>query len=341
MKSSENITNSPFAAMRLRKPASAGVRKYAEQLALAPSNPAFDDLLSIATSDPLLAVWILKKANNSFYGIRSTVDSLSKAFDILGLRGIARMIAHTSSSEFADAVLAESSTVSRAEKALQRHSVATAVVAAHLGGEDYRQAGPLFTAGLLHDIGKHLIFHNFRDEAKRIYSESSLWDQIKGTDLQAVESLAFGFNHSEAGEFLGRKMQFPPGLNSVVRNAFSPYESEVEHGSRALMVHAACLFVSSEGYAAGKRVSVNQCVSSPIWQTLISRGLVSYQSVDAIMKDLHSLQEVLSRATVSLESRSGLPLNSDLPPSAPARPGRPARYHSGHDQIDSSQSLNK
>ncbi len=329
--------------LTLRKPATNEIREFAEQLASSERKPQFSELLDIATSDPLLAVWILKKANSSYYGIRSTVDSLRKAFDILGLRGIARMISYATGSEFADAVLAGSSATSRAEKSLQRHSIATANLAAHLSGEDHTEAGPAFTAGLLHDVGKHMIFNNFREESNCIYSESSLWDQIKGADLQTVESLAFGFNHGEAGEFLARKMQFPEKLSIIMRYAFDPFVSEKSPDSnpRLWIVHAASLFASCAGYAAGKRVSFNQCADSPVWQLLIDQGFTSFTSVDAMIDELHSFSRVLAEICTPIRSASGSRLNSDLPPSSQTRSNRYTARNTDADRVDDASSMNQ
>lgn len=288
-----------LATLRLRKPAASEVRTYAKSLAENGREPKITELLLLATSDPLLAVWILKQANNAYYGMRSTVGSLKKAFDILGAHTVAGMIAETSGSDEQHGPDHTSRDSLRAERNLIRHAVATAMIAAKLGGEDVSGAGPIYTAGLLHDVGKHLICHNSGEKAEGVYSDSSLWDQIKGTDLHTVEQLAFGVNHSEAAEFLARKMYFPESLTIILGHNSSPDPTThtPEQHPHLWIVHASSMYASAAGYAAGKRVSINQCLSNPLWQALIDDRLVAYQSKPAMMDDLRTLSMTLSTTT--------------------------------------------
>jgi len=212
------------------------------------------------------------------------------------------------------------------ERLLTRHALATGMITARMAGENVLSGGPAFTAGLLHDIGKHLLLYNYAEKANGVYGESSLWDQIKGTDLHSVEQLAFGVNHSEVGEFLGRKMNFPESLTVILSKNSAPDPSTHAPKQYPLIwiTRAASLFSSSTGYAAGKRVSMNCCLENPIWQILVDDQIVEYQKVSALMDELHSLGDAISSACASSlitnkTNSTGLAMNSDLDPTPNSR----------------------
>ncbi len=300
--------------LRLRRPAPPAVREYAIQFAERGHDPDMPELLRICVNDPMLAVWILKRANSSYYGMRSTVDSLKRAFHVLGGPAIVRMISGTSGCEEVTSENGKQDRTFFAERSLIRHALATAMITARLAGEKVMGAESAFTAGLLHDIGKHLIFHNFEEQAEGVYGESSLWEQIKGTDLHSVEQLAFGLNHNEAGEYLGRKMDFPEPLTVILAQNSAPDPSTHAPKTYPLLwiVHAASLFSTSTGYAAGKRVSMNCCLENPVWQILVDDQIVKYQKVSALMDVLHSLSDAISNACASsVITTSGPAMNAD------------------------------
>jgi putative nucleotidyltransferase with HDIG domain len=89
---------------------------------------------------------------------------------------------------------------------LWRHSVVTAAVAKHLAElAGYPEPEEIFTAGLLHDLGKFLL---------EIHAPDSYWRVIRncrrnGMDLCAAEQATFGFDHAVLGEAFGISWNFP------------------------------------------------------------------------------------------------------------------------------------
>ena len=281
-------------------------------------NSTAGDVANLLSRDQSLSIRVLRLANSSYYGMRSTVDSLRRAFQVLSGPAAVRMISNTPGSGVITSQNESPRYANVVERLLTRHALSTGMITARMAGENVLSGGPAFTAGLLHDVGKHLLLYNFAEKAKGVYGESSLWDQIKGTDLHSVEQLAFGVNHSEVGEFLGRKMNFPESLTVILSKNSAP--DPATHAPKQYpliwITHAASLFSSSTGYAAGKRVSMNCSLENPIWQILVDDQIVGYQKVSALMDELHSLNDTISSACsssliTSKTNSRGLAMNSD------------------------------
>lgn len=328
-----------LAHLRLRKAPRAILSDYASTLLKHSKSPEREDLIRLISLDPLMAVWILKRANSSYYGLRSTVDSLSRAIDVLEEGAIAGMFSDTFGAQKAS----QEDLPSDAPDALTRHSVATALISALMATGDARTRGFAYTAGLLHDIGKHVFTLNFPEEAAKMYSNSSLWHSLQGSDLIVVEQLAFGVNHREVGEFIARKMHFPEALTEVLRSHATPSTLPSTHEAfqMACVVNAASLAATSLGYAAGESVSWEQCAADGRWDKLITTRLVNWDQTDTLLSDIKesrsTIEEFLefevnrSKTLMKLDSR---PKRMDKEPLHSKRPSRRGQSNRG-EQVQS------
>lgn len=289
---SKHANNSQaLALLRLRKTPRAVFSDYAAKLLKHSESPDREDLIRLMSLDPLMAVWILKRANGSYYGLRSTVDHLSRAIDVLEESAIAGMFAET----FGAARATEMDLPSSAPDNLTRHAVASALFAAQLDTKDVSNRETAFTAGLLHDIGKHVFALNFPEEADQMYNGSSLWKSLQGDDLATVEQLAFGLDHREVGEFVARKMQFPEILIDVLRAHADPTILQESNPAYriARIVQASSLAASSFGYETGVPVSIEECHEHSCWRYLIDEKIIDRSSTDEILSDLKSSTSVV------------------------------------------------
>jgi HD-like signal output (HDOD) protein len=104
----------------------------------------------------------------------------------------------------------------------------------------------LFTAGLLHDMGKiildpHLVQH--RDAICRLAAEQDL-------SFQVAEEQVLGINHSEAGAILLDHWHFPGELIAAARWHHEPQQA-TEHETTVRIVHIADALAYSEGLGCG------------------------------------------------------------------------------------------
>jgi hypothetical protein len=162
--------------------------------------------------------------------------------------------------------------------------VATGVLASSLAGERSPRGGFLFTAGLLHDVGKTVFANNYPVEASKMYEESRLWESLREADLGAVEQLAFGLDHREVGEYVARKMQFPENLTEVLRHHASPSILPLDHPTHrpSWIVHMASVAATGLGYAAGSPVSWDDCRRDSRWRQTLEARLVPHANEDIL-----------------------------------------------------------
>ena len=187
------------------------------------SNPSSsaDDVESALKLDPAIAGKVLRLANSAYVGIPRTVSSLKNAIVLLGFKRIQSLA-------LASTILSACSR--RAVKGVLdmysywRHSIMVALVAEsiarHLNRYQAMDADDLFTAGILHDVGK-LILGGF--DPDRLESAARKGREQK-LPLYAVEEP--DWSHMRTGELLAYHWNFPRDLTAAIRMHHSPQASE-------------------------------------------------------------------------------------------------------------------
>ena len=161
------------------------------------------DLLKIIMADQLLTSSILKTANSTLYGLSSRVSSLQHAIVLMGMKTIWGIVTHQS---------LLSSFSKEKQKILQvlDHSFLCAMLARQIALTYKCDEEDAFTCGLLHDIGKVVLYNQL---ASSQYSE------------KIQEKLVARF-HSEAGLLIAARWNLP----ELVLNAIE-YHHHPEHTS--------------------------------------------------------------------------------------------------------------
>lgn len=157
-----------------------------------------------------LATRVLAMANSAYYGLQADVSSVSRAVAVLGLQEVrALVLSLAANAVAAGRPLPESFDL----RAYWHHQVSVAITA-RLIAEEFGGADPdtLYTAGLLHDLGKLLI------AAYR----PNVWDGIKALckDLQIpdieAEDRYWGIDHSLVASHVLAYWNLPPTLTEPI-----------------------------------------------------------------------------------------------------------------------------
>jgi putative nucleotidyltransferase with HDIG domain len=168
----------------------------------ADAESARGDFESAFRSDPSLAADLLIAANSAEFGFRAKVASIPHALSLLGLER-ARSLACTIALSFYLRSTADSD-VSDAWK----HSMASASLAEYLAEVNSLTRPLLYTAALLHDIGRL----GLRLISQRDYGCLTAPHVAEIDEALSTESTLFGMNHCEAGAVLSRSWGFPESL---------------------------------------------------------------------------------------------------------------------------------
>jgi len=166
--------------------------------------------------DQALTAEVLKLANSAYFGLARRVESLDDAVCLLGTVRVFQLVMA------AHARLL----LSRPQEgyglpagALWAHSVAVAV-AAQLLARRLRmpQGGTLFTAGLLHDVGKVVLNEFVAQE----YAEIVRRVQDEHLSFAEAEQQVLGFTHPEVGARLAAAWSLPDTIVNCIRYHHDP-----------------------------------------------------------------------------------------------------------------------
>ncbi len=164
------------------------------------------DLVDLMQRDQALAGRVLRLANSGFFACAREVATLSRAVMLLGFSTVKNLalgikIWETMASRGGPGIAA-----------LWEHS-ALVGAAARLIAQRTKGADPeeVFTAGLLHDIGKVILRIHFTAVYDRIVTVGG------ETPLVVRERDAFGVDHAQAGAWLGEAWQLPEVIVEAAR----------------------------------------------------------------------------------------------------------------------------
>jgi putative nucleotidyltransferase with HDIG domain len=160
--------------------------------------------------DPSITANILKMANSAYFGSQHKISSINDAAVYLGQKNLLRAIQTAGISKYY-----KKGTAGYYDKAtdLWEHSVAVALMSQILakkiiGEED----STLYTAALLHDVGKIILGEFVRDELTKI---SSLVSEQQMSFLEAEEEI-LGINHADLGGKIAEHWNFPVEIADAI-----------------------------------------------------------------------------------------------------------------------------
>lgn len=182
-------------------------------------------LVKIVEMDPTLSMQCLHLCNSAYYSLPVEVTSVAHAVRFLGMDTIAGL---------AMAAYFQSLIPTRGGnqdnpwlKGLKDHLLKTAHLAEMLAKEAGRIVSPatLFTAGLLHDVGKLVFSRLDMKVAQEVFRHA---EKNELTTIEAEQEI-LGTNHAVVGHQLAIRWQLPELLMEVIRYHHDPFGGEYHH----------------------------------------------------------------------------------------------------------------
>lgn len=171
------------------------------------------DVIKVVKYDQAITSNCLKLCNSSYFGLREKVYTIDNAVVMLGLQNLIKIVLVNCDELDVYADGQEGYNLQPGE--LWRHSVACAIISQLLFKEKGRQEdGVLFTAALLHDIGKVILNKFISDDTGSLHNLV----QEQGITLVEAEKQFFGIDHAELGGIIAEKWKFPQTLINSLRN---------------------------------------------------------------------------------------------------------------------------
>jgi putative nucleotidyltransferase with HDIG domain len=148
------------------------------------------DLGDLVTRDPLLSARVLKTVNSPLFRTAVDIKSVHTAVNILGLVNLKNLMAFG----ILPYTLYRNPEHRRIFQNVWQHMNATAITAVHMArARQDMDSGTLYTAGLLHDIGKLVLILLMKDPQENEPYPHNLnleCDRLTATHLQAAQAIA-------------------------------------------------------------------------------------------------------------------------------------------------------
>lgn len=203
------------------------------------NNPkkSMSDIAKVIREDPGLTARLLRIVNSAFYNFPSRVETISQAVTIVGTQQLSALALATSVMNMFKGI--QSSLVSM--DSFWRHSIACGLAARVLATlRRDNNAERFLVAGMLHDIGRLIMFTKLTEKSQEILETARQRPQL----LYETERDALGFTHAVVGGLLLQNWKLPGSLEEIVMHHHNP-SSAMRFPVETAIVHVADIIVHS------------------------------------------------------------------------------------------------
>lgn len=192
---------------------------------LSDRNSKLSDIASQISSDVTLTTDLLKLVNSAAFSLKSPCQSILKAVQLVGIRGIKNLL-------YSLGTMQNLTDKNEKNRKIWEHSNKVAFfsynIARNFCSNQREVVDDSYVCGLLHDMGK-VIFYNLHQENLNQFDEICKTKNIPNT---IFEQICSGVNHAEIGEMIAEKWNFPMIIRQTVKFHHNPAASD--EGSRVL-----------------------------------------------------------------------------------------------------------
>jgi putative nucleotidyltransferase with HDIG domain len=188
------------------------------------------DLTDIITHDQAMMFRILKMANSAYYGFPRAIATVTESIVLLGFSTVRNLILTTMMYNFDQMWMKEDKKKSGESSALfnhwqeWKHSVATAVAARELLISQHQEASEHlgYLAGLMHDVGKILFYHYFREDYQKVLERH----RDKPGNLSDLEKEIMGASHGQVGAWIVDRWNLPEDIVAPIASHHAPEKAK-------------------------------------------------------------------------------------------------------------------
>lgn len=197
-----------------------------------------EDIAQVIYRSPSLTALLLKIVNSPFYGFPSKIDKISLAVTLIGTREISGLALGISIISLFNNIPKEILSM----HSFLRHSLACGIISRILAAhKNIPQTEQLFVSGLLHDLGRLILYSYFPEESLNILSRARSSDTL----LYLQENDHLGCNHTHVVKHLLQQWKLPMVLENNIFFHHSPREAQ--QPVPATLVHLADIITNGLG----------------------------------------------------------------------------------------------
>jgi len=199
--------------------------------ALEDPNHTSKQLGDIISHDPALTARILRIVNSAYYNFPNKVELVSRAISIIGEDDLRGLVLATSALEVFNHIPNQLVNM----EMFWQHSIFTGIVARLLSKQcNILHGERLFIAGLLHDIGKLVLYFKEPEVSENVLLEAANTSGL----IHEAEQTLLGFTHADVGAALMQAWQLPDSFHQIVLHHHTPSQA-TEYEIETAIVHIA------------------------------------------------------------------------------------------------------
>ncbi len=229
------------------------------------SGNGVDRLVTLIRRDPATSIYVLRRVNSPYHGVRRYISKVEQAVVLLGFQRVCNLVLSATLKQSFEYL--ESTAARNIYEHVMRTSLATAAFARDLAAHVRLPVSETaFTAGLLHQLGRLVLLQS----ASQLYT--SLWYQkMPGTSQLTFvppdaerEQTVFNTTYPHLGAAVMKQWSFPKELISVTSSLYHP--SQVVDGqTRTLtLVVAASSTVSTTLFDENEEEAAEATISNSV-----------------------------------------------------------------------------
>ena len=242
-----------------------------------------ENIAHVVNKSPSLTALLLKIVNSSFYGLPSKIDKISLAVTMIGTREISGLALGISILSIFKNIPKEILDM----YSFLKHSLACGIIARLLAAQkNLPQTEQMFVSGLLHDLGRLVLYIYFPKEASYVIGCAGQSEKL----LFQEETAHLGCDHAYVSKELMGQWKLPLILENNVFYHHNPSASP--HPDQATIVHLADIIVNALGIgSSGERFvpSLDQAawdnfaLSPSCFEMVIRQATHQFSSMESIL----------------------------------------------------------
>jgi len=242
-----------------------------------------EQIAQVISKSPSLTAMLLRIVNSAFYSFACKIDKVSLAVTLIGTREISGLALGISIISIFKKIPRDVIDM----HSFLKHSLACGTIARLLAAQsNWPHTEQLFVSGLLHDLGRLILYNYFPEQAGRILARARSSLQL----LHTTESEFLGCDHARIGQKLLKQWNLPLILENNVLHHHCP--SDAPHPLPAAIVHLADLTANALGIGSSGERFVPP-LDTEAWNQLELTPSCFEPIVRQTMHQLYSLESIL------------------------------------------------
>lgn len=202
-----------------------------------------EEVVSLIQYDPALTALVMRLCNSAYFAGASPASDLHEATTRIGFNQVFQLVLSLSTAAL---LRPQHKGYGIEAGGLWRHSVTSALIGKCIALERDENPSLVFTACLLHDVGKIVLSRGLESKYDEVLAET----QRTQSPMLLVEQKLLGFDHAEVGGRLLERWQFPRRLAEAVRCHHAPGTAG-EHARLAAYAYLGNMLACFMGFGCG------------------------------------------------------------------------------------------